>query len=118
MVEGIFIETLMIFLITYALMDILCRLVKILLRHNEPENPCRKLIIRCDTEENIENIVRSSINMAQSAKCEILLAIKKETHESHIIIERLQSEFPYLKFIQLSDIMSSEIFGELSPENT
>lgn len=107
-------ETLMIFLITYALMDILCRFAKLFTKQNEQKGLHRKLIVYCDNEDNIEQIVRSSVKLSFSAKCEIILVLNKNTHENHVIAEKLLNEFPHLKIVQLSDINIKDLFGELA----
>ena len=112
MIAKIFTDTLMIFLITYALIDILYRFLNFLNRIGfETEKSNKKVLFLCNSDDEIEKITRFC---AQETKDNAIIVLKKETHETFVIINRLKCEFPYIKFITLSDEVISQIFPDAS----
>lgn len=99
----IFSETLMIFLITYALIDILYRCCTLIYKQMHHKTHKAVLIACVDDNDDIEHIIRTTAKDSQELECVFAIYIKSETNESNIIISQLLCEYPYMHIIKSSD---------------
>ena len=99
----IFTETLMIFLITYALIDILYRCCSLIYKHMHCKTHKTVLIAFIDNDDDIEHIIRTTAKDSQELECEFAVYIKNKTSESDMIISQLLCEYPYMHIIKSSD---------------
>lgn len=113
----IFTDALTIFLLTYALVDILYHLLDFFLRPTDCEKRHRKMLLYCSSDDDIEPTVRCVARLTKNSRLDMLLQLKKETDDSKIIINNLRREFPHLQTVNLPDDVVSQVFEDVSSDN-
>ncbi len=114
MFSQILTDTLLIFLITYSIVDILTRLLGMIERNCESCTQNLKLLFYIESADNLENHIRGCAKKASSIKSEFVLILKDESEEINSIIEKLKSELPYLKIIKTDADAIDQIFEGIS----
>ena len=100
MVSKIFTETLIIFLITYALIDILHRIFSIIYKRLFHKKYKSLLIVDINDDDDIEHTIRTTAKKSQEIESDFAIYIKNHTHESDMIISQLSNEYPYMHIIK------------------
>jgi len=110
-------DTLMIFLITYALIDILYRFFSFIYNRMYSKKHSAVLVISADCDDNLENLIRTTAKNSRSIGCEFAIILKNKTAETDKIISQLYSEYPYMNILSLSDETISQIFSDISSKD-
>ena len=117
MLNQILVDTLMIFLVTYALVDILSRLLNLFCNHTEHKINNTKLLIYVDSEDNLEKVARASQNKAHQSKSSVILVLNNELSANSQITNKICKEFPYITILYLEDDVINQIFEDTSSKS-
>lgn len=115
MLRAIFIDTAVVFLITYAIIDIISRIVCFI----SPKNviPCGKqyvtLLLDSNTE-NLEHVVIRAAKYADDMNCGLILIHRGLTDEHTSILNQLMKELPYVRILDAKERSLTEIFEDVS----
>ena len=96
-------DTLLIFFVTYAIVDILTHLLRFVnqIGIKKPDN--LKLVLYVNSTDEVESLVRSSIAKSQNLGFDILVITGNNSPEVNSITKKLKTELPYLNIINIKD---------------
>lgn len=112
MLTKILAEALIIFLTTYAVLDILHRIASLFFRHSPQKNKNAMLLILLNSEQSIESVVRAAAKDAKRIGCELGIIFRNPTSENEKIALKLSDDFPHLHIAELSDEALNQIFSD------
>ncbi|MBE7027917.1 MAG: hypothetical protein E7407_02635 [Ruminococcaceae bacterium] len=117
MLINILTDTLIIFLFTYAIIDILSRIFNFLI--NTKKQNCDKtlMLLYIDSKSNIEGTIRKSAIAAKNIGYELLVVVSDTTDETEKIISTLSNDYPHLHILKVSPEYISQIFSDISSIN-
>lgn len=118
MVKNIILDTLFIFLITYAFTDIVYNLLKLLNPYEKKKKHKEIIAVLIDNDIcNIENTVRQTAKYARQINCEFVLLYDCLSEENMEIINKLSGDFPQMRLKCCRDNTFSEIFADASSKD-
>ncbi|MBR2499935.1 MAG: hypothetical protein IKB60_02525 [Clostridia bacterium] len=96
-------DTLLIFFVTYAIVDILTHLLRFVnqIGIKKPDN--LKLVLYVNSTDEVESLVRSSIAKSQNLGFDLLVINDNNSPEVNSITKKLKTELPYLNIINIKD---------------
>ena len=96
-------DTLLIFFVTYAIVDILTHLLHFVNQISTKKTDNLKFVLYVNSTDEVESLVRSSMVKAQNLGLELLVITDNNSPEVNNITEKLKTELPYLNIINIKD---------------
>lgn len=106
-------DTLLIFLVTYALIDILSKIINLLFRQNKQNKDKTIMLLYIDSKSNIEGTIRSSAIAAKNIGYELLVIASDICAETEKILINLSKEYPHLHILNTPHESITQIFSDI-----
>lgn len=107
-------DTLLIFLVTYALVDILSKIINLFFKRNKCNKDKTIMLLYIDSKSNIEGTIRSSAIAAKNIGYELLVIIGDIGEETEKILINLSKDYPHLHILHTPPESITQIFSDIS----
>lgn len=117
MIIGIIADTLMIFLVTYAVIDIISRIFYCFFNNKKEPNDKTLMLLYIDSESNVEDTVRSCALSAKNIGYELLVIFSDTNEETEKIILELSDDYPHMHTLKMASESITQIFSDISSKD-
>ena len=107
-------DTLLIFFVTYALIDILSKVFNFFINRTDRKKDKTIMLLYIDSKNNIEGTIRSSAIAAKNIGYELLVIVGDVGEETERILTNLSKDYPHLHILNAPPESITQIFSDIS----
>ncbi|MBE7039862.1 MAG: hypothetical protein E7398_03975 [Ruminococcaceae bacterium] len=110
-------DTLIIFLVTYAIIDILTKIFNYFFNNTKRNSNKTLMLLYIDSKSNIEGAIRTSAITAKNIGYELLVVISDTSEETEKIILNLSGDYPHLHILKVPPEYINQIISDISSKD-